>query len=466
MPKAFQLSREVPTARLPCRVVKPHQRNPNYVGRGDIRSRLQQRLAPRSNGTQGQQRYALCGLGGVGKTQTALNYVFEYIDSFQAVLWAHADTRAKLLESYANFAIDLGLINEGDSNLTGRDLLKKWFEDASMKALVPLLPDAANRFCYTAVPWLLVLDNADSDDKQAIFDEFWPRGPQGSVLITSRDTTLQASIGGEILTGLTKESAFALLVRLTKPRWQEVAEERSSHEEQAAYDIVSRVGYLPLGITQAAEIIIKDSCLLSEFLIAYNDRELIEGADLVTSIRRPDETYPLSLSTVWNMSFESLNDEQQMFLNVISFLDPDRIQLQLLTEGAATAVKNGIQSLAFMDHIRKLVKLKGPVVRSALVTQNEKLRELWMHRLVQQSCHSRMTFEDRQDSFDKACWVVKTMWPVPERNNRHRVDLWPTQQAYFAHVQSLAHFYSVSVNDDNPLKAGQDFAELLTDASL
>lgn len=168
---------------------------------------------------------------------------------------------------------------------------------------------------------------------------------------------------------------------------------------------------------------------------------------------KPGDNYPLDLSTVWNMSFESLDEERQAFLNLISFLDPDLIHLQLLWEGAARAVKSGVGSLAFMDIIRKLNKCKGPLVRSSLVTQNETLRELWMHRLVQQSCHLRMRHTVRQESFDKAYWVVKAMWPVLARDNRHRVNLWPMQQAYFAHVQSLAHFYDESQQDEFPLQA-------------
>jgi len=315
------------------------------------------------------------------------------------------------------------------------------------------------------VPWLLVLDNADSKDKAALFDEFWPPGNYGSILVTSRDTTLPARLGGEILAELAEESAVELLIKLTKPQWQDPTEPRPYLEENAARRIVAHIRFLPLAITQAAEIIIKDSCLLSDFLDAYNDRELIESTEAVDLIR-PGERYPLNLSTVWNMSFETLSNEQQTFLNLIAFLDPDRIQLQLLTEGAAKAVKRGVHSLSFIENVRKLNKLKGPVVQSALVTQNEKLRELWMHRLVQQSCYMRMPPEERQMAFDMAYWVVKTMWPVPERNNRHRVDLWPTQQAYFAHVQSLAHFYDVSQREGKPLDAGPGFAELLTDASF
>jgi hypothetical protein len=53
---------------------------------------------------------ALVGIGGVGKTQTALEYVFSRMDKFPIILWAHADTRAKLNTSFANFAVELGLV--------------------------------------------------------------------------------------------------------------------------------------------------------------------------------------------------------------------------------------------------------------------------------------------------------------------------------------------------------------------
>lgn len=115
-------------------MVKPHQKNPSYVGREDVRGRLRLTLAPRVEGTHCQRSYALCGLGGVGKTQTALNYVFEYMEDFQAVLWAPADSHAKLLECFAGFAVELGLVTENDSNHTAKDLLKEWFEAAGKLA--------------------------------------------------------------------------------------------------------------------------------------------------------------------------------------------------------------------------------------------------------------------------------------------------------------------------------------------
>ena len=130
-------------------------------------------------------------------------------------------------------------------------------------------------------------------------------------------------------------------------------------------------------------------------------------------VQKPGERYPLTLSTVWNMSFETLNAEQQTFLNVIAILDPDRIQLQLLAGGAAISVERGNPSLDFMGSVKQLNKCKGPVVQSSLVTQNESLRELWVHRLVQQSCHLRMTPRARQESFDLAYSIVKLCGRCP-----------------------------------------------------
>ena len=137
VPVAFRFSQETLRAKLPCRIVRPHQRNPNFVGRVQLEQRLQKVLAPRSEIIKGQRSFALCGLGGVGKTQAALNYVFEHMEDFQVVLWAHADTRGKLLEDFGGFAVELGLTKHGDSDHTGRDLLKKWFENASTDVFLP-----------------------------------------------------------------------------------------------------------------------------------------------------------------------------------------------------------------------------------------------------------------------------------------------------------------------------------------
>ena len=43
---------------------------------------------------------ALCGLGGIGKTQIAIEYTYRFYHEYEAVLWLKADTRENLLANF------------------------------------------------------------------------------------------------------------------------------------------------------------------------------------------------------------------------------------------------------------------------------------------------------------------------------------------------------------------------------
>jgi hypothetical protein len=75
-------------------------------------------------------------LGGVGKSQTALSYVFDHMDDFQAVLWAHAGSETQLLHCLSEFASDLDLIPEKEKNKSPKAnaaTLLRWYEDTSKR---------------------------------------------------------------------------------------------------------------------------------------------------------------------------------------------------------------------------------------------------------------------------------------------------------------------------------------------
>lgn len=117
------------TARIPCFVTTPHQKNPEFVGRSEILQKLHDHLAPQQYKPFSQRTFALCGLGGMGKTQIAISYVFAHQADFTVVLWAHADTRAKLAESFSRFTVELGLRQEiGSDQNTAKQVLKTWLE--------------------------------------------------------------------------------------------------------------------------------------------------------------------------------------------------------------------------------------------------------------------------------------------------------------------------------------------------
>ena len=136
LPPELQPVTEPTNIKLPCRFVRPHTRNPNFVGREDTFAKMQRALNPQGRESPRTHRliFALCGSGGVGKSQTALNYVFEEMEMFQVVLFAPASSQTQLIHCFSNFAVELGLISAEtgqEEDPTGNaDLLKAWFNEA------------------------------------------------------------------------------------------------------------------------------------------------------------------------------------------------------------------------------------------------------------------------------------------------------------------------------------------------
>ena len=69
-----------------------YRRNPFFTGREVILSDLYTMLRNGKTAALTQPR-AISGLGGVGKTQIAIEYAYRYRDFYQAIFWLTASTR-------------------------------------------------------------------------------------------------------------------------------------------------------------------------------------------------------------------------------------------------------------------------------------------------------------------------------------------------------------------------------------
>ena len=83
-----------------------HHRNPNFTGREDILSELRLALA---SGEPAAWKQAAFGMGGVGKTQLALEYIYRHKPDYRVIWWIHSEEPSAMAADYASLADDLDL---------------------------------------------------------------------------------------------------------------------------------------------------------------------------------------------------------------------------------------------------------------------------------------------------------------------------------------------------------------------
>src|SRR5579884_4153797 len=91
----------------------PYQRNPFFTGREEVLQRVHEALHRQQNALLSQSS-ALSGLGGIGKTQTAIEYAYRYANDYAAVFWVSAETNESLTSSFLALAEVLNLPEQHD----------------------------------------------------------------------------------------------------------------------------------------------------------------------------------------------------------------------------------------------------------------------------------------------------------------------------------------------------------------
>ena len=224
-----QLLASAPRAVLPAIWNIPYPRNPFFLGRESELAQVRQHLQADQTSIFVQPQ-AICGLGGIGKTQLALEYAYRYHQDYQAVLWARAESTEALVSSYVAIATLLRLPEREakEQNITVQ-AVKTWLQ--------------------THRNWLLILDNAD---ELVLLPRFLPPSLGGHLLMTTRAiATGQMALRLELETLGPAQGALLLLRRaiLIPPDAQLLS--ASSQEQELAWQISQELGGLPLALDQA-----------------------------------------------------------------------------------------------------------------------------------------------------------------------------------------------------------------------
>jgi hypothetical protein len=269
-------------------------RNPGFVGRDAMLVQLRERL--RSGGTAVVQ--ALHGLGGVGKTQVAIEYAYRYAGAYKLVWWVSAEETSLIGEQYAALATQLDVAPPHVDTVSAVGALRAYLRGHDR--------------------WLLVLDNAESPQK---LREWLPAGP-GHTVITSRNPSW-----GEL-------AARVEIDVLSRPESVELIHvSRPGVEEAEADQLAEALGDLPLALAQAAGFLAETGMPVDHYLQLLTTRteELLDQS--------PPQSHLHSLAAAIRISTDRLAEVDPAALALVrigAFLAPEPIPADILTHPIRT----------------------------------------------------------------------------------------------------------------------------------
>lgn len=101
---------------LPCFMLSQNP-NPDFIGRQDILKTIDEALLPNNDSTchgPSTRLFAICGMGGIGKTDLAVQYAHSRRDKFGAIFWLEAGGVSQLASDFGRIATQLGLQTSSD----------------------------------------------------------------------------------------------------------------------------------------------------------------------------------------------------------------------------------------------------------------------------------------------------------------------------------------------------------------
>jgi tetratricopeptide (TPR) repeat protein len=311
----------------------PLGRNPRFVGRQNEIARLEELITMKD----GPRKVAITGLGGVGKTQVALELAYRIRDRDTecSIFWLACTSYEVMEQTYLNIAQAVGLPDVKPAEV--KEQVKRYLSSEQ------------------AGKWLLIFDNADdmdmwlSDDRAGpALDDFLPQSEQGRILFTTRNRKLAVELTSSNIIPIPdvdEDTALKILER-------SLVDKALLQDHLTAVNILEKLVSLPLAITQASAYINKNGLSLSTYsaLLHEQEPEVVEllSEDFKDEGRYKDLQNPVI--TTWLISFKQIQRQDELAADLLFFMaciNPRNIPQSLLP--MPNPRKRGIDALGLLN---------------------------------------------------------------------------------------------------------------------
>ena len=383
----------------------PYPRNPFFTDRDEILELLHENYTTNRASPSPRQIQAVNGLGGIGKTQVAIEYAYRYHHEYEFTLWVRAATHETLAADFTTLANLLQLPEQNEPH--------QW-----------TVVEAVKLWLLTHTRWLLILD--DIDDLE-LAHHFLPSRGSGHILLTTHMQTM----GGiakriEVVPMTPEEGALFLLRRANIIEPDAELGRVSEADRTQALALSALLGGLPLALDQAGAYIEETASSLSDYLMLYNTQR----AALLRERGSAAFDHPESVATTWSLSFaklKTLNPATVELLRFLAFLDPDAIPEEILTLGASElgAILEPVANDPFS--LNAVIK---ELLRYSLIRRNPGAKTLSIHHLLQVILKDEMDEATQRVFAERAVRAVGKAFPPVE------FATWQRCQRCLAHVQA------------------------------
>ncbi|GCE15548.1 tetratricopeptide repeat protein [Tengunoibacter tsumagoiensis] len=407
----------------------PYQRNAFFTGRETFLDTLHHKLRT-DHAMALPQSYALHGLGGIGKTQIALEYAYRYALEYSAVFWIEAETIESTLASMSHIAMHLQLPERGD------------VDQQRMVA-------AVQRWLTTNSAWLLIWDNVEDLD---LLQRFLPPAYQGAFLITTRNPVLGTLAQSMELPPMMLEEAMAFVLRRAR-----LLQENSSREphsqvslwEEEAKALVQVMGGLPLALDQASAYIEESGCSIADYLHHYIDQR----TQLLDRRGTFGKDHPHTVTATFSLAYTQVKQHNPLAADLLclcAWLYAERIPEELFVSDPDHARPALVANRYQLDQM--IVTLRT----FSLVQRQSDTQTFSLHRLVQVVLQEEMNEPERATWQQRVIHLLNMAFPAVASHTG--TELWEPCERLLPHVIISAAAVPDSCQD-------QELAELLLKAA-